>query len=138
MGLFNGIFGPEFKDFTYETANLKCKIRFSKFGWRFKEAQEWLEKTIMERMEPVMPYRTGKLVNTTKQQNASSYGDGLVKTYGMPYGKKLYSGINPKTGEPWHWTNPLTQPYWATYTVQQYQPELVQGVKDIILKGKKK
>ena len=138
MAIFNRIFEPDFKDFTLETANLKCHIRFSKFGWRFKDAQKWLEKTIVEKMTPVMPYKTGKLVNTTIQKNASNYGDGFVTTYGMHYGAKLYNGINPKTGEPWHWTNPLTQPFWASYTVQQYKPELVQGVKDIIIKGAKK
>jgi len=138
MGLFNALVGPQFKDFTMDTATLKCKIRFSRFNGRFKDAQEWLERTLVERMVPVMPYRTGRLVNKTVQDNASSYGDGVIKTYGMPYGRRLYPGINPRTGEPWHWTNPLTQPRWGEYTVQQYKPELVHGVRDIILRGAKK
>ena len=138
MAIFDRIMGPEFKDFTLKTKNLKCHIRFSKFGWRFKEAQEWLERTIVERMTPVMPYKTGKLVRQTILDNSVNYTDGLVKTSGMPYGTRLYSGINPRTGIPWRWTNPLTQPYWATYTVQTYKPELVAGVRGIILRGAKK
>jgi hypothetical protein len=137
MALFGGV-QPDFEDFTYLSGDVRCKINFSKFGWRFKRAQEWLEKTIVEKMTPIMPRKTGALVNQTIQDNASNYGDGWVKTYGLPYGLRLYSGINPKTGEPWHWTNPLTQPYWGEYVIQQYKPELVQGVKDIIIHGDKK
>ena len=134
MALFGG-FQPEFEDFTLMTGDLRCHIKFSKFGWRFKKAQTWLEKTIVEKMTPFVPYRTGALLNRTIQENAANYGDGIVRTYGLPYGEKLYSGINPKSGEPWHWTNPLTKPYWGEYTVQQYKPELVKGVKDIIIHG---
>lgn len=136
MSLLSG-FRPEFEDFTYMTGDVKCKIHFSKFGWRFKRAQEWLEKTFVEKMTPVMPRKTGALVNKTIQVNAQNYGDGWIKTYGIDYGRRLYGGINPKTGKPWNWTNPDTQPYWGEYVVLQYGPELKQGVKDIIL-GRKK
>ena len=137
MAIFNG-FQPDFEDFTYLSGNLRCHVKFSKFVPRFKKAQAWLEKTIVEKMTPVMPYKTGALVNRTIQENASNYGDGFVKTYGLSYGEKLYGGVNPKSGEPWHWTNPLTQPYWGEYVIRQYKPELVQGVKDIIIHGDKK
>ena len=131
MGLFDG-FRPEFEDFTYLSDSVKCNIRFSRFGWRFKRAQEWLEHTFVIKMVPVMPQRTGALVNKTIDENARNYHDGRVITIGLDYGKKLYSGVNPKTGKPWHWTNPLTQPYWGEYVINEYESELVDGVKDII------
>ena len=137
MGLFSGA-RPEFEDFTLFTGYLKCRINFSRFGWRFAQAQEWLEQKIVEKMTPVMPRKTGKLIRETIDQNNASLGDGWVKTYGMPYGRKLYGGINPKTGIPWHWTNPSTQPFWAEYTIQNYKPELVSGVTRILLLGEKR
>jgi len=135
---FSSGFEPDFQDFTYLSGNLRCNIKFSKFVPRFKKAQQWLEKTIVDKMTPFMPYKTGALVNRTVQENASNYGDGWVKTYGLPYGKKLYGGINPRTGKPWNWTNPLTKPYWGEYVVQQYKYELIGGVKEIIARGERK
>lgn len=136
MALFNGL-GPDFEDFTYLSGNFKCKVHFSQYGFRFKRAQEWLEKTFVEKMIEVMPRKTGALINRTVQKNAANYTDGWIETIGLDYGKKLYGGINPSTGKPWNWTNPATQPYWGEYTAQQYKPELVQGVKDIVY-GRKK
>ena len=136
MSIFDGA-RPEFEDFTYLSGDVKCRINFSKFGWRFKRAQEWLEETFVERMIPVMPRKTGALVNKTIQVNASNYSDGFVRTYGIDYGRKLYGGVNPQTGKPWNWTNHDTQPYWGQYVVREHGEELRQGVKDIIL-GRKK
>jgi hypothetical protein len=134
MSIFDGA-KPEFEDFTYLSGAVRCKIRFSKYGWRFRKAQEWLEKSFVDRMVTFMPRKTGALINRTIQVNARSYSDGHVETYGLDYGKKLYSGINPATGKPWHWTNPSTRPYWGEYVIRTYGQELSQGVKDIILRG---
>ena len=131
MALFKGM-SPDFEDFTFLSDSVKCRINFSKYGWRFRKAQEWLEQKFVEKMVPVMPRKTGNLVNRTIQKNDVSHKDGRVETIGVDYGKKLYSGINPKTGKPWHWTNPLTQPYWGEYVINEYESELVDGVKDII------
>ena len=139
MALFD--LATSFKDVTMNERYMKCNIRFSRFIPRFKMAQEWLDREIVKNMKPVVPYKTGKLLNQILMENETLYGTGRIRTVPIsplvPYGRKLYPGINPKTGLPYHWTNPLTQPRWGTYAVQNFKPEYMKGVKQIILKGSK-
>ena len=132
---FVGLVKPKYEDITMERGFLTCYIGLSKYGWRFKKAQEWLDREIMRKMEPIMPRKTGNLINRTKEINETFAGSGIVKTYSAlfaNYGHRLYPGVNPKTGKPYHWTNPKTQPYWGQYVVRTYQHELKKGVEDII------
>lgn len=131
-----GLITPKFKDITMKEEHMACNIKLSKFGWRFEQAQKWLEKSFMEKMRPVIPYRTGKFLSKLEALNASHLGGGKVYTSAPPQGRRLYNGINPNTGMPYHWTNPLTQPRWGSWVVETYGAELKQGVIKVILTGK--
>ena len=126
-----GLFTPRFKDITFKNQTMTDHIGLAFFGGRFKRAQIWLDKEIMNKMAPVIPYRTGAYLGKIKAQNATLEGTGVVRTTVQPQGVKLYSGISPK-GIPYHWTNPNTQPYWGQYVIQTYRHDLVDGVRRII------
>ena len=130
-------FRPTFKDLTMKNEYMETHIGMAMFGWRFRRAQEWLDAEIMKKMTPFVPYKTGKFLGKIQQNNRGFEGTGEIRIAVPPQGKYLYPGINFRTGLPFNWTNPLTQPRWGTYTVERYKPELYQGVKDIIL-GRKK
>ena len=130
-------FGPTFEDFTMKSEYMTCHIRFSKFGSRFRLAQIWLDRTIMEKMKPVIPYKTGKFLSKIEAANAGGWGMGRVVTAVPPQGRYLYPGISPR-GKPFNWTNPLTQPRWGQWTVNTYKKEFEDGVKHIILTGRYK
>lgn len=68
--------------------------------------------------------------------NAGRWGTGEIVTSVPPQGRRLYLGVNPNTGLPYRWTNPLTQPKWGTYTYETYKAEFNSGIKHILLKGK--
>lgn len=132
MGLFNA----NFKDVVMKNQYIDCKIRMSRFGWRFKQAQIWLEKAFFDKMKPVVPYRTGQFLSKLEAANAANRGMGQVIASVPPQGRRLYNGINLSTGQPYHWTNPLTQPRWGSWVVQTYGKELKKGVTKILLTGK--
>lgn len=132
MGLFNA----DFKDVVMKNQYIDCKIGLSRFGGRFKKAQIWLEKAFFDKMKPVVPYRTGQFLSKLEAANAANRGMGQVIASVPPQGRKLYYGINPNTGMPWHWTNPLTQPMWGSWVIQTYGDELKKGVIKVVLTGK--
>lgn len=132
------LFGANFQDFTYESEYVKANVRFSKFNGRFRLAQIWLDRTFMEKMKPVIPYRTGAFLSRIEAANAGGWGMGRIVTSSPPQGKRLYGGINPASGLPFHWTNPLTQPRWGEWTYQTYKKEFNDGIKHIILTGRYK
>lgn len=131
-----GLIKPNFKDIVMKDQYMDCKITLSRFGWRFGQAQRWLDKTFMDKMRPVIPYRTGQFLSKLEAANATARGTGKVIASVPPQGRRLYNGVNPATGAPYHWTNPLTQPRWGSWVVQTYGHEMKQGVKNIILTGK--
>ena len=131
-----GLIRPKFEDITMDELHIKCRIGLAKFGWRFQRAQEWLDRKMVEKMQPVVPYKTGEFLSKINAENAGKWGSGEVVTAVPPQGRYLYPGINYRTGLPFKWTNPLTQPRWGTYTYQTYKQEFNRGIKHILLKGK--
>lgn len=126
---------PSFRDITMEDQYMTCKIGLAKFNGRFRRAQIWLDRTLFEKMTPVVPYKTGAFLSRLRAANAGRWGSGEIVTSVPPQGRRLYGGINPNTGIPFHWTNPLTQPRWGTYTYMTYKAEFVSGIKQILLRG---
>ena len=130
-----GFIMPSFKDITMKTQNMECKIGLAKFNGRFRMAQIWLDRTLVEKMQPVVPYKTGEFLRKINEANAGKWGSGQIVTSVPPQGRYLYPGIAP-SGKPFKWTNPLTQPRWGTYTYLTYKQEINKGVKHILLRGK--
>lgn len=129
-------FDPKFEDITMDTQTIHCNVKLSKFNGRFRLAQIWLDQEFVKKMEPVVPKKTGHLLTTIKTQNFGKRGSGEIVTTALRYGRRLYPGINPRTGLPFHWTNPMTQPRWGTYTYNMYKGDFNRGIKHILLKGK--
>ena len=127
---------PNFKDLTMKNQYMTANIGFAKFNGRFRLAQIWLDRKIVERMQPYVPYRTGAFLSRLNAANAGKWGTGEIVTSVPPQGRRLYLGVNPKTGLPYRWTNPQTQPMWGTYTYETYKAEFNRGIKHILLKGK--
>jgi len=128
-------FFTNFEDFEYTNKYVRCEVKFSRFGGRFREAQRWLDTEVLKKMQPFIPRKTGHLRNMINATNYSNIGTGKIRA-SMAYGDKLYCGFNPLTGRYYRWTNPLTQPYWGQYTIKTYKPELIRGVRRILLRGK--
>lgn len=126
-----GLLRPSFRDITLKNETMTARIGLSIFGWRFLKAQKWLDQEIMNKMEPVIPYRTGAFLAKIKNDNAGRIGTGVIRTAVPPQGQKLYPGVTSK-GVPFHWTNPNTQPFWGQYVVRTYRHEFVKGVRKII------
>lgn len=127
-----GLFRPTFEDLTMRTEYMTAIIRLSRYNQRFRRAQEWLDTEIMRRMTPVIPRRTGAFLNRIQAENAGFEGTGTIRVAVPPQGQYLYPGIST-SGRPFRWTNPMTQPRWGSYVVQTYRPELMRGVRDIIM-----
>lgn len=128
MGLFDSV---AFKDITINKSYMKAHVRLSIFGGRFRKAQIWVDKEVMKRMTPFIPRKTGVFLGKIQAENASRAGTGKVVTAVPPQGKTLYPGVT-KSGKPFNWTNPQTQPYWGKYTAQTYKKEFNEGVKRIL------
>ena len=128
-----GFFTPKFEDLTMKTEHMTTHIRLAYFGGRFGRAQRWLNTEIMHKMEPVIPYKTGKFLSRIQQNNRGFENTGSIRVAVPPQGKYLYPGVNFRTGKPFKWTNPKTQPRWGSWVIRTYKPELLKGVKDILL-----
>lgn len=133
---FLGFIRPNFKDITMQNQYITAHIGLAKYGWRFAEAQKWFDRKMLEKMQPVLPRKTGEFREKINAANATRIGTGIIVTSVPPQGRKLYQGFNPRTGIKYNWTNPLTQPRWGTWVYQTYKPELLKGVRQIIIKGK--
>ena len=126
-----GFIMPNFKDITFEKEYMSANITLSVYNKRFKRAQEWLDRTFMLKMAPFIPYKTGTYLSKIKARNAAFEGTGVVYTTVPPQRRYLYPGVAP-SGKKFHWTNPYTKPFWATYTINTYRTELLNGVKDFV------
>lgn len=131
-----GFIAPSFKDITMKTQTMECKIGLARFNGNFRRAQIWLDRKLMEKMTPYVPYRTGEFLGKIQTRNAGRYGTGELVTAVPPQGRYLYPGYSPTTGRPFHWTNPLTQPRWGSYTYQTYKAEFNKGVRHVIVTGR--
>ena len=133
MGLFDGI---AYRDVNWKntTGTVRAKVRLSVFGGRFKEAQIWLDNRINLDMMPYIPFRTGRLQGAINRENNALRGTGQIVAYTLSYGRQLYSGRNAKTGNPIHYTNPLTTPRWFDTVRSIHENEWKQGVRDIIMR----
>ena len=130
------IIGPTFRDFTMKSQEMECKIKFTRFNGNFRRAQIWLDRTLVEKMQPYVPYKTGKFLSKINTENAGKWGTGQIVTAVPPQGRRLYPGFNPRTGRMYHWTNPNTQPRWGTYTYERYKSEFQKGLVHTIVTGR--
>jgi len=128
MGLFDPV---AFKDITINESYMKAHVKLSVFGGRFRKAQIWLDREIAKRMTPYVPRKTGVFLGKIQAANSARVGTGKIVTAVPPQGKALYPGVS-KSGKPFNWTNPQTQPYWGKYTYQTHGKELNDGVKRIL------
>lgn len=128
MGLFDPV---AFKDITINKSYMKAHVRLSIFGGKFREAQIWLDQEVMRKMTPYIPRKTGVFLGKIQSENAARVGTGKIVTAVPPQGKKLYPGVS-KSGKPFNWSNPQTQPYWGKYTAQTHNKEFNDGVKKIL------
>ena len=128
---------PKFNDLTMSGQYMTYDIGLKKFGGRFRLAQIWLDRRIMQLMRPYVPYKTGQFLAKITAANNGGWGSGKIVTSVPPQGKYLYPGVT-KNGKPFNWTNPKTQPRWGEYTIKTHRKELEDGVKHIILTGKYK
>lgn len=126
-----GLFEPAFKDITINKSYMKAHVRLSIFGGRFRKAQVWLDQEVMKRMTPYIPRKTGAFLSKIQSANAARVGTGKVVTAVPPQGKRLYPGVT-KSGTPFNWTNPQTQPYWGKYTYETHRRDLNDGVRRIL------
>lgn len=131
MGLFDGV---GFKDVDWKSpqGTVRAKVRLSRFGGRFKEAQIWLDNRIDLDMMPYIPFKTGALQGAIHSKNNASRGTGKITVYALSYGRRLYYGINPNTGLPYNYTNPLTTPRWFDTVKAIHGNEWLRGVTEII------
>lgn len=127
---------PDFKDITMREKYMTCQIGMSKFNGRFRLAQIWLDRKLMEKMEPVVPYKTGEFLGKIKAANAGKWGTGEIVTAVPPQGRYLYPGFSARTGKMFNWTNLLTQPRWGAYTYQTYKADFNRGIRHILLTGR--
>lgn len=130
-------FTVDFKDITLINRYMTAKIGLAKFNGRFRRAQIWVDRFIMDRMQPFVPYKTGVFLGKINAENAGKWGTGEIVTAVPPQGKRLYPGVT-ESGKPFKWTNPQTQPYWGEYTYNLYKKEINDGIKHILLTGRYK
>lgn len=130
-------FEPKVDDITMKSQYMTVNVKLSKYGWRFRQAQIWLDREFMRKMKPVIPYKTGMFLSKIESANAGGWGMGKIVTSVPPQGRYLYPGIAP-SGKPFKWTNPLTQPRWGLWVAQTYKKEFADGCKHIVLTGKYK
>ena len=121
-----------FEDLTMDNRYLKCKVALSRYNPKFKAAQEWLDKTVMQYMIPIIPYKTGAFLGRILEANGGQYGTGQLRTAVPPQGRYLYRGISRFSGKPLHYTNPKSVPYWGKYVIREHKHELVRGVQKIV------
>lgn len=118
------------------TKYMTAHVRLSRFNPKFDEAQKWLDQEIMRKMEPIIPRDTGEYLSKIKAENETRAGTGRIATTVAPQQRYLYTGIAP-SGKPFNWTNPETQPFWGRYVRIHYKPELMEGVRKILMEGEK-
>ena len=128
------MFGPyvKVKDITLETEYMTAKVGLFKWNKKFVEAQEWLDKAIMDKARPIIPYKTGQFLKKIEGENAGRYGSGKIRMSVPPQGRYLYNGISRFSGRPLHYTNPKTVPFWGKFIIREYQHEFKEGVKDVL------
>ena len=126
-------FNPSFQDIDVKSreGNIQAHVKLSKFGWRFKEAQIWLDRQMMLDMQPYIAFKTGRLQQAITTKNNIFAGTGKLVVYTLPYGRGVYLGIT-KTGKPMHYSNPLTTPRYFDNVKRIYRDNWNRGVKDII------
>lgn len=135
MGFFNGI---TWKDITAKgySGNVRATVKLGWLGFRFREAQIWLDRQIMLDMQPYIAFKTGKLQGAITTRNNVYAGTGQVLIYTLPYGRRIYYGWTP-SGRPMNYSNPLTTPRWFDTVKARYMNVWERGCRDIIL-GRKK
>ena len=120
-------------DINVKGLGFNAKVDLAKYGHRLEEAERWVEAEIVRKMLPIMPRDTGNLIGTIQSVNSVLNGSGKVRA-AHEYGVYLYEGIS-KSGAPFNWTNPQTQPRWGHYVIDTYRSELKDGVKEILNGG---
>jgi len=120
------------KDIVLKNDYIKAKVGLFKWNKKFEDAQVWLDKEIMLKAEPIIPYKTGNFLGRIKEANGGRYGSGKIIMSVPPQGHYLYKGVSRFSGKPLHYTNPRTVPYWGQFVIREYRHEFQKGVSDIL------
>ena len=120
------------KDIVLKEDSIKAKVGLFRWNKKFDEAQVWLEKAILEKAKPIIPYKTGVFLGKIMEANGGRAGSGKVIMSAPPQGHYLYKGVSRFSGKPLHYTNPRTVPYWGQFVIRTYKHELKEGVENIL------
>ena len=120
------------KDIVLKEDSIKAKVGLFRWNKKFDEAQIWLEKAILEKAKPIIPYKTGVFLGQIMEAHGGREGSGRVIMSAPPQGHYLYKGVSRFSGKPLHYTNPRTVPYWGQFVIRTYKHELKEGVENIL------
>ena len=120
------------KDVVLKNDYIKAKVGLIHWNRKFDEAQEWLDRAIMEKARPIIPYKTGQFLGKIEEANGGRYGSGRIIMSAPPQGHYLYRGVSRFSGKPLHYTNPRTVPYWGQFVIRTYKHELKEGVENVL------
>lgn len=99
---------------------------------RVLEAQQWLAKKILDDCYMLTPVDTGALRNTPEVRP-----DGSQIRYTVPYAYYMYRGTTgPPNFKPFNYQSPTAVDHWFQKAYEVHSEEWVQGVADMITKGK--
>jgi len=124
----------DFPDININEGDFHVHIDMSRWAKGHEEAQKWLDRQIIEDMEPFVPIRTGRLRNYLKNVNAPRYGTGSLYVYKKPlpqYPTLLYYGYN-SNGKPIRYSCPTAQKMWFEATKRVHGREWSEGVRQRI------
>ena len=86
------IMRPRFRNFSFNSENVRIEINLSRFSKQFGLSQFALDSAIMTSMVPFMPMQSGTFINTTRSMSAALAGTGTVVAAAPPMGRFLYEG----------------------------------------------
>lgn len=95
----------------------------SKYSKNFEEAQKYVDQTVLRKMDPLTPMRTGQMIQSATR--GTTIGSGLI-TYDSPYARRQY--YENQGGSPKH---PQATHHWFERMKAQYKEEIRKGVAQI-------
>lgn len=128
--------------------DIRVDINLNRFEKQYQDAQVYLDREVMNSMEPYMPLRDGMLVKLTSEQSEVYEGTGKVYAAYTPYGRFQYGGkvmVDSVTGSTWArkdakkeltdealtYSNPKATPHWFDTAKNNHGQAWIRGVKRI-------
>lgn len=89
----------------------------------FSEAQMYIDKTVLQKMDPMTPMRSGEMIRSATR--GTTIGSGHI-VYDNPYARRQY--YENKGGSPKH---PQASRLWFERMKAQYKQEILRGAAKI-------